>query len=199
MCDDAVVSTTRRDPLEGIERLLIDGNNLLHAMRRGASPAPPATLVGRLRAVVPPATRIELVFDGPPDPGSGNVRVASGVTVRYSGRASADALLTRLVADAAPTTIEAATLILVVTDDAELAAGLRRRGAQTARTAWLIGRLERTTISSPSIARARPPQPAAGREAAPDDADERRWRPGRGATAKRGNPRRKPRGASHAG
>lgn len=185
------MTTSRRDPLEGIERLLIDGNNLLHAMRRGAAPAPAATVVGRLRAVIPPATRIELVFDGPPDPGSGNVRVASGVTVRYGGRQSADALLARLVAEAAPDTIESAATILVVTDDGELAAGLRRRGATTARTAWLIARLGRTTTVSPSIGRSRPPAASPPDEGADD---ERRWRPGRGATAKRGNPRRRSRG-----
>jgi predicted RNA-binding protein with PIN domain len=195
VCDHPVV-TTSRDPLEGIERILIDGTNLLHAIRRGPAPAPAATLIGRMRAVIPAQIRIELVFDGPPDPGSRNVRVASGLTVRYSGRLSADALLTRLVAEAAPFTIEPVARILVVTDDNELGRAVRRHGATTARTAWLRHRLERTTLAAPSIGRRRAPAAPPDSDAARDeDADERRWRPGRGATTKRGNPRR---GARHA-
>lgn len=196
---------TTRDPLQGIDRLLVDGTNLLHALRRGPEPAPAATLVGRLRALIPPPVRIEIVFDGPPDPGSGNVRVASGVTVRYSGRVSADALLARLVSEVAPRTIEAAATILVVTDDHELARELRRRGATTARTAWLLHRLERTSLAAPSVGRTHPPRERAGggdrqgdRTAAgeaPDESDGGGWRPGRGATTKRGNPHRRARHA----
>ena len=198
--------TTARDPLQGIDRLLIDGTNLLHALRRGAEPAPAATLIGRLRALIPPAVRIELVFDGPPDPGSGNVRVASGVTVRYSGRVSADALLVRLVSEATARPIEASAMTLVVTDDHELARELRRRGATTARTAWLLHRLERASLAAPSVGRAHPPREPAGggdrqggRAATagdePDESDGSRWRPGRGATTKRGNPHRRARNA----
>jgi hypothetical protein len=198
VCDHPAV-TTSRDPLEGIERILIDGTNLLHAIRRGPEPAPAATLIGRLRAVIPAQVRIELVFDGPPDPGSGNVRVASGLTVRYSGRVSADTLLTRLVAEAAPLTIEPVARILVVTDDNELGRAVRRHGAATARTAWLRHRLGRTTLSAPSIGRRRAPVALPGGEAARDEeADERRWQPGRGATTKRGNPRRGARPARRA-
>lgn len=186
LCDDSRV-TTARDPLLGIERLLVDGTNLLHAMRRGADPAP-AALVGRLRAVIPATVRIELVFDGPPDAGSVNVRVASGVTVRYGGRVSADALLMRLVAEAAPFTIEPAARILVVTDDNALGRALRAGGAATARTAWLLRRLERATSRTAAIGRPRPPRAPEGEAAA--EVDERRWAPGRGATRKRGNPRR---------
>ncbi len=187
LCDHQRV-TNARDPLGGIERLLIDGNNLLHAMRRGADPPPAATLIGRLRAVIPAGVRIELVFDGPPDPGSGNVRVASGVTVRYSGRISADALLTRLVSEAAPFTIEPVARLLVVTDDNALGWALRARGASTARTAWLLHRLERAAPRTASVGRPRPP--GVPERAAADESDERRWAPGRGATTKRGNPRR---------
>lgn len=188
MCDHPCVTTTAHDPLEGIERLLIDGTNFLHAIRRGPTPAPPATLIGRLRAVIPASIRIELIFDGPPDPGSGNVRVASGVTVRYSGRISADALLVRLVTEAAPFTIEPAARILVVTDDNQLGRDLRRPGATTARTAWLLHRLERATAAAPSVGQRRAPRvPGATSD---EEGDGRRWRPGRGATAKRGNPRR---------
>jgi hypothetical protein len=56
---------------------------------------------------------------------------------------------------------------------------------------WLIGRLERGRLSAPSTGNARGPAPQAA-----DDTDERPgWRPGRGATTKRGNPKRRPKGA----
>lgn len=185
-----------RDPLQGTERVLIDGNNLLHALRRGPDGGPAAALVGRLRAAFPPSVAIEIVFDGPPDPGSGNVRVASGVTVRYAGRQTADMLLVHLVGDAARFAIDSGAGILVVTDDTALGAELRRRGARTAGTRWLAGRLARPA-SAPSVGLRRPPlAPADDRDAIEG---ERRWEPGRGATAKRGNPRRRARNAPSRG
>src|SRR2546430_8306179 len=99
--------------------------------------------------------RIELLFDGAPDPGLRDVRIASGVTVRHSGRLTADALLVRMAAEA----VDPGTL-LVVTDDAELRRELTHRGARTVNTRWLIGRLERSRLQSPSIGRPnRPPPP----------------------------------------
>ncbi|MFM2106299.1 MAG: hypothetical protein RL338_1331 [Chloroflexota bacterium] len=209
-CATIRAMTGRGDPLEGIERVLVDGNNLLGALRRAgaAAPVPAGALVGRLRAALPATVRIELVFDGPPDPGSGGVRVASGVTVRYSGRLTADALLVRLAAEAAPFQPGGAAAILVVSDDTALGAELRRHGAIVAGTAWLIGRLGRTQAGGPgvgnrrdaSIGNGRPPRSgpaggAGGRVAGPDEPEDERsgWRPGRGATAKRGNAKRAPR------
>jgi hypothetical protein len=187
----------RSDPLAGTERLIVDGSNLLHALgRRGHGPAPAATLIGRLRGAIPPAVRIELVFDGPPDPGLRGTRIASGLTVRHSGRFSADSLIDRLVADAIGSggTAEAAhaagAAILVVSDDLELGRAIRRRGGRTTRAAWLMSRLDRESLSAPAAGnRRRPGQPPAG-TGPEEDADERRWRPGRRATKKTGNPRR---------
>ena len=107
--------------------------------------------------------------------------------------------------------------ILVVTDDRDLRLGLRHKGARTAGTAWLLGRLDRpsskgaggrsTTVGN------RPPRPTkertpasgtggsgtgtAGHDADPDGdgASEPRWEPGRGATVKKGNPRRRAKSA----
>ena len=168
--------TTRsmRDPLLGVERLLIDGTNLLYRMSRDAVPArgrrrcpgrpaqaaaprAPAALIGRLRAVIPAATRIELVLDGAPEHGLAGVRIANGLTVRHSGRYSADSLLDRLVVDAIgsggtpDSAARAADVLLVVTDDRELAERIRRRGASVANADWLIGRLDRTRLSAPSV------------------------------------------------
>lgn len=173
----------------------MDGTNLLHALRRGGMPA--AALIGRVRAVIPAATSIELVFDGAPDRGMRRERVASGLTVTYSWPRTADAaILDRLIGlDAA-----AADHLLVVTDDRELRATLGARGARTARSAWLLARLSREVAVAPTVGAARRP---AG--AAPGSGAERRlevdkdedsgpgWAPGRGATAKVGNGRRAPR------
>ncbi|HLY14372.1 MAG TPA: hypothetical protein VKR24_08475 [Candidatus Limnocylindrales bacterium] len=211
-----------RDPLPGVERLLIDGTNLLYRMTRGAASGgtaggaarlPAAALIGRLRAVIPPATRIELVLDGAPEHGLAGVRLANGLTVRHSGRYSADSLLDRLVADAIGSggTPEAAArladALLVVTDDRELGSRILRRGARVAGADWLIGRLEQTRLSAPSVGVRRPPATVAGSRPAPaqgtaptgpdapsdDEPDRPAWRPGRGATAKTGNPRRRAR------
>jgi hypothetical protein len=190
-----VTQRDHHDPLVGTERLLIDGSNLLYALGRGTGrAAPAATLVGRLRAVVPPGVRIEVVFDGPPDHGLGGTRVASGLSIRYSGRMSADSLLDRLVADAIGTggtpdeAHRAADAILVVTDDIELGRAIRRRGSRTAGAVWLVRRLGRSVLSAPTTGVRRAPRPPAGTTG--DDDDRRRWEPGRGATKKTGNPRR---------
>jgi hypothetical protein len=186
-----------RDPLGGVERILVDGSNLLHALRRGAGPAPAATLIGRLRAIIPPTVRIELVFDGPPEHGLRGTRIAAGLTVRHSGRYTADSLIDRLVADAIGTggdpdqAYAVGAAILVVTDDAELARMIRRRGARTIGADWLVRRLDRPALSSPSVGAARPPKstgPGAGEADGRDDRPG--WRPGRGATKKTGNPKR---------
>ncbi len=210
----------RTDPLAATERLIVDGSNLLHALARGRSgPAPAATLIGRLRGVIPPAVRIELIFDGPPDLGLRGTRIASGLTVRHSGRVSADSLIDRLVADAIGTggTTEAAHAagwaILVVTDDIELGRAIRRRGGRTTGAAWLVRRLDRPSLSGPAIGnRRRPSPPQSGTAGDPGSTDARnarddghvedgtRWRPGRWATRKTGNPRRgRPRPPSRPG
>ena len=204
------MSQPPRDPLLGVERLLVDGSNLLHAIAQSAMPAPSATLIGRVRAVVPAAIRIELLFDGPPEPGMKATRIASGVSVRHSGRASADSLAIRLVTEATgghPDHDRLAPALLVVTDDGRLAAELRAKGAATIGTSWLIRRLGRPRLASPSVGRPNPPVPpnattAVGQIPDPDRdrGDEApRWQPGRGATTKRGNARRLPRHKRHAG
>lgn len=183
-----------RDPLAQTARLIVDGSNLLHAMRRGAGAAPPAALIGRLRAVIPATIVIDVVLDGPPDPGMGSRRLASGIALHHSGRTSADSLIAALVGGPTerPDPLgEASTL--VITDDVGLRGRVRSLGARTAGTAWLLGRLDRLSLSAPAAGQPRPP--AAHRAAEPNaDADEREpWKPGRGATKKRGNPRRTPR------
>lgn len=182
------------DPLAGTDRLLIDGSNLLHALRRDGAGAPPAALIGRLRGVVPATVAIELVLDGPPEAGMYGARVASGLVVRHGGRRTGDDVLLRLIEEARDRHA-ALDNILVVTDDRQLRAALGARGVRTAGTHWLLGRLERGRLSAPSTGNARGPAPA--RDAARDpDEDRRGWRPGRGATTKHGNPKRRPKGSA---
>ena len=184
------MTTLPRDPLTGTDRLLIDGTNLLHALSRKLGAAPQAALIGRLRAIVPASIGIELVFDGAPDPGMRGERVASGLIVRHAGRRSADEVLLSLVDETRAVAGAAATgALLVVSDDHALRASLRAKGARTAGSAWLLGRLERPKLSSPSVGNRRPPASRPTEER--DPATERPgWKPGRGATTKRGNPRR---------
>ena len=90
--------------------------------------------------------------------------------------------------------------LLVVTDDRDLRHGARLRGARTAGSAWLLGRLGAGRLRSPSVGN---PRPARGATAGPDAGHDQRRRPGRdgppsagspgrGATTKRGNPRKAP-------
>jgi hypothetical protein len=191
-----------KDPLAATDRLLVDGSNLLHALTRGsgAGAAPPATVVGRLRGVVPPWVAIDLVFDGPAERGLRGERIASGLTVRYSGPRTGDAVILSLVDEIGSAGGAGATAaVLVVTDDRDLRHRLRLRGARTAGCAWLIGRLDRPARkSSPSIGNARPPHQgmtASSDAGDADDEDRRGWRTGRGATTKRGNPRKAAKGS----
>jgi hypothetical protein len=208
-----------RNPLAATSRLLVDGTNLLHSMSRSGGAAPPATLVGRLRSVVPANVTIELIFDGPAEPGLRGERIAAGTSVRYGGGRTADAVILALVDDVRLVDGAAGTAgLLIVTDDRDLRHGARMRGARTAGSAWLLGRLGSGRLSSPSIGNPRPPRPVGGTApgrgtaaggggsqggAAPgsggsagtgdEDGSERTgWHPGRGATTKRGNPRRSP-------
>jgi hypothetical protein len=201
--------THHNDPLAGVTRLLIDGTNMLHALSRGPDRQPPAALIGRLRAAVPGETAIELVFDGPPERGIRGERIAHGISVRYSGRHTADTILVTLVEDVAMAAgappgggSPATDAILVVTDDRDLRFALQRRGARTAGTSWLVTRLQRPRLSAPSVGNPRPPRPVsiaqpnprsvASRAGDPTDSEREPWSPGRGATRKRGNAKRAP-------
>jgi hypothetical protein len=188
------------DPLAGATRLLVDGTNLLHALAEGGARLPAAALIGRIRALVPPGVAVTIVLDGAPAPGAVDRRVASGVEVRHSGRRPADDVIRELAA-ADPEGV------LVVTDDGALAGALRALGARTAGTAWIAGRFGRQHLEAPAAGRPRSPAPppaGAGRgapgvarprgsgagSAGPDEDPAPGWKPGRGSTRKRGNPRR---------
>jgi hypothetical protein len=184
-----------RRVLEGISRLIVDGTNFAHHLSRSSTPVPAVALIGRLRSIVPPGVAVMVVLDGSPEYGLVARQVASGVEVRYAGREPADALISRLADDPSP---ERRTGTLVVTDDIELSGLVRRAGGRTVRNSWLSDRLGRQRLSAPSPGGSSSPAPSAGRTGGsgsatdPDDADAPRWSPGRGATRKRGNGRRRP-------
>ena len=189
-----------RDPLAATGRLLIDGNNLLHAISRTPAAAPQAALIGRLRGAIPAATTIELVFDGPPERGLRNERIAAGVIVRYSGGRTADAVILTIIDDVRMLDgADGSAALLVVTDDRDLRHESQLRGARTARSAWLLGRLGSGRLASPSVGNPRPPRPSptvppsTSSDGDPAETDRPGWKPGRGATTKRGNPRKAPR------
>ena len=184
-----------RRVLEGISRLIVDGNNFTHFLSRAATPVPAVALIGRLRSIVPPGVSVMVVLDGSPEYGLVTRQIASGVEVRYAGREPADALISRLADDPSP---ERRAGTLVVTDDIELSGLVRRVGGRTVRNAWLADRLGRQRLSAPAPGGSSSPAPSAASTsghspaADSDDADTPRWSPGRGATRKRGNGRRRP-------
>lgn len=149
------------DPMAGVERVFIDGSNLLFALGRGparenrpamggAPPLPPGAIIGRLRAAFPPAVSVELVFDGRAL-GGVNGRLATGLRVSYSGGETADRLidegvLAQLNADGPAGTWG----ILVVTDDRGLRNLVVSKGARVAGTAWLARRIGQSFDDAPS-------------------------------------------------
>ncbi|MBI2763771.1 MAG: NYN domain-containing protein [Chloroflexi bacterium] len=148
------------DPLAGVERVFIDGSNLLFALGRGpirergaaltgAPPVPAGAVIGRLRAAFPPSVVIDLVFDGRPTGGVAG-RLATGLRVAYSGAETADRLidegvLAQLNADGPGGTWG----ILVVTDDRGLRNLVQSKGARVAGTAWLARRIGQAFEDAP--------------------------------------------------
>ena len=208
------MSTAPRSPLDGAERVVVDGTNLLHRMGAGtartgsAEILPPAAIIGRIRAVIPATVQIDLVFDGAGHGVYG--RVAQKMLVRFSGRRTADETILDLASEAV---LEggggpmAASRVLVVTDDRDLRLKLLAKGVRTAPTHWLLNRLHVPAAAGPAPANRHQAigagRPRTGAPGSPNgvrggarggaggadggaDEDRRGWKPGRGATAKTG-------------
>ena len=178
-----------RSALDSIDRVVVDGTNLLYRLGGGTA-APPATIIGRVRAVVPADVEIQLVFDGSGHGVTG--RVAQKMFVRWSGRRSGDEVVMDLLGNGAAD----AARVLVVTSDRDLRLNITARGARTVPLEWLANRLKIPVLSSAAAGNKRPPigatKPAVGGSgpiaAAADSRDDDRphWKPGRGATVKTG-------------
>ena len=89
------------DPFAGVVRVLVDGSNLAYALAReapargpAAGPRPNVAVIAAVRATFPPGVRVEVVFDGTGDVGTGRAgrlsRAASNLFVEHSGRVAAD-------------------------------------------------------------------------------------------------------------
>ena len=200
-----------RSPLDGTTRLLVDGTNLLYRIGPGGSSgargaAPPAAIIGRLRAAIPATVTIDLVFDGVGHGVFG--RVAQGMTVRYAGRRTGDDVILDLTSEAAmqaglgPT---GATHVLAVTNDRELRERLHVKGARTVPIQWLLNRIDLPVMASASPATSGRPwaSGAPGPARTLGTRCRRRrppgWKPGRGATTKTGPARKVARHKRHPG
>jgi len=168
-----------RQPFAAIEVLLIDGNNLLYRLGGSADPAALRGLLPRLAAAIPEDITTTVMLDGHSAPGSGrSQRVRRGFEIRHAGSRSADdALLDLVRASPRGTTL--------VSDDRALRDKAQHLGAHTERLAWLEALLQ-IGSARPGIGSGNRPPPSAN-EPEPERTP---WRPGRGATRKRGNPRR---------
>jgi hypothetical protein len=168
------------------ELLLIDGNNLLHRLSGRVDEVAQRNLFALLRARLAPDSRAMLLLDGHPAPGSARqLRIAPNLEVRQVG--DADRALLALIEEQPP---DARGATVLVTDDRSLADRARSLGAQARRLDWLVALIGRGRDRR-QVGLGQPARPGVS---APDEDDQRAaWQPGRGATRKRGNPRRAPR------
>lgn len=179
-----------RSPFDGTSRLIVDGTNLLYRLGGGGHAAPPAAVIGRLRAAVPSKVAIDLVFDGVGHGVFG--RLAEGMYVRYAGRRTADDVILDLTSEAGmergPAAAGAAG-VLVVTNDRELRTRVLAKGSRTVPLQWLIERMGLPVLQSAAAGNRKPTKTPRPEGEAPDD-ERKPWKPGRGATSKTGPAKR---------
>jgi len=182
-----------------LELLLVDGDNLLHAVRGGRDDGGVAWLLPRLSRWRPAGLRIVVALDGHPAHGeTSHRRAATGIEFHHAGARSADDLIIDLLSRQP---FSARARSAVVTRDHDLTDRARRAGGLTRTPEWLTEQLDepsRAAVSHPGsaaspIGQGKPPRRPP--DADPGDEERPPWRPGRGATRKRGNPRRGPRAA----
>ena len=183
------------DTFGDVQVLLIDGNNLLHRVAGSVEPGAQRLLLARLRGAIPPTLSTVLMLDGHADSGTSRTeKVGKGFEIRHSGSMSADDAILRLIDKYPPAN---RTAITVVSDDRAFTDRARRLGAHTQRLAWLENVMGMPGSAGAAIGAGKAPQrqPAPSQPApggATED-DREPWRPGRGATRKRGNPKRRAR------
>jgi len=189
--------------MEAIDLLLVDGDNLLHDVRGSRDEGAVAWLLPRLAAWRAAETRIVLALDGHPAPGiATRPRIVQGIEVRHSGSRSADDLIVSLL-EGMPFGERARAVI--VTRDRTLRARARAAGGLTRSVEWLMEQLASGRPGGggspppvgigqgrPRTVRSDVATPATPARNGPDGGEG--WQPGRGATRKRGNPRRVARG-----
>lgn len=138
------------------EHIIIDGNNLLYAMRAHA-PLPAIgreTLVKILeRWVQQHNAVVTLVFDGPiPSGGLARQMTSSYMTVRFSAPATADDVLVAMIEQA-----EQPAMLRVVSSDTAIRHAARHRRCQTTDAAAFIAELFPPQQASPAPPSTIPP------------------------------------------
>jgi len=191
---------TRADPWRGVGELLIDGNNLLHRLAGSADSGALRLLLANLQAGLPRGLPATVVLDGVPDPGAPmRVRVTPHLTVRHAGRISADQALLDAIERVS---FSQRSGTVIVTDDTELRQRIREAGGRAEPLDWYLARVAGGSAATPpartGLGAGRPrstgpggPTTAAGAAGSNHEDGREPWKPGRGATRKRGNPRRR--------
>jgi predicted RNA-binding protein with PIN domain len=184
---------------EELDLLLIDGDNLLHEVRGTRDEGGVAWLLPRLSGWRPQHLRIIVGLDGHPPPGeTSRKRVTRGIEFHHSRSRSADDMLIELL-QGQPYAGRSRTA--VVTRDRGLQARASRAGGATRSVDWLMNQVlgkpppGRGRAKAVGIGQGKPP---GERHVEPSDADaldREGWQPGRGATKKKGNPKRSAKGA----
>ncbi len=185
--------------IDELELLLIDGDNLLHDVRGSRDEGGVAWLLPRLSGWRPEHLRIVVALDGHPPAGEGSrTRVTRGIEFHHSRSRSADDLLVDLLM-AQPYAGRSRTA--VVTRDRGLQARATRAGGSSRSVDWLMnlvvampgmgGRTDRPV----GIGQGKPPVRRHSDPPVPAEGQPNAWQPGRGATRKKGNPRRGPKGS----
>ncbi len=158
-------STVARLPFDGIDLVLIDGNNLLHRQSGGTGEAAVRGLLVDLQRKLPAGVRAVVVLDGHPAPGTPRQqRISAALDVRQAGSQSADDMIVAEVTGQ-PWSTRARTI--VVTDDRALSDRSRTAGALTRRLDWLaaLPTAPSGPVRGATIGAGRPPRRArSGRE-----------------------------------
>ena len=186
---------TTGQALNGLVRLLVDGDNVLHDVRGSRDEGGVAWLLPRLADWRPASLHILVTLDGHAAPGeSRRPRVARGIEFEHSGSRSADDLIISHL-EQMPYAERSRTA--VVTRDRGLQDRARQAGGLIRSVDWLMRSISgsRAVDSAPArpsgIGQGKPPTGlhAPGADQNPETGGPS-WQPGRGATRKRGNPRR---------
>jgi len=154
--------TRRRDRLQGVDVVIVDGRNLQGALARESRGALPTNaLIAQVRAALPPTVTTRLILDGH---GSPSGRISPRFEVQFSRARTADDVIAEEVASRRDVGGPASTWgVLVVTDDRSLRDRVRRMGVDVEGTGWLAGLLGRAASGpgrSPgaSLGHGRPPR-----------------------------------------
>ena len=191
---------SRKGGVEELDLLLIDGDNLLHDVRGSRDEGGVAWLLPRLSGWRPQHLHIIVGLDGHTAPGEARrSRATKGIDFHHSGSRSADDMLIDLL-QAQPYAGRGRTAI--VTRDRGLQARANRAGGATRSVDWLMAQVTGSAAGSGArtakpvgIGQGKPPRNRATDPVDPDTEQRQSWQPGRGATKKKGNPKRSPKGS----